>query len=346
MRGRSRNVEATMHRLLSASAASILAAALAMAAPTSAFAQPAAPPLQLETKIPLGPIKGRIDHMAVDLAHGRLFVAELGNDSVGVVDIKSSKLERTLTGLKEPQGVGYVPALETLYVANARDGSVQLFRGERYAPGDAVRLGGDADNVRLDAAASRLFIGYGDGGLAVIDPASVSKAADIRLPGHPESFQLARDGQRIYVNVPRAGMIAVIDPAARKTVAQWSTQGMNGNFAMALDDDARTVIVAFRRPAKLVAFAMADGAVVASADACGDIDDVFVDAKRRRVYASCGEGFVDVLDTASTPWRRLARVRTVAGARTSLFVPQLDRLFVAVRASGAEPAAIWVLRPQ
>jgi hypothetical protein len=33
------------------------------------------------------------------------------------------------------------------------------------------------------------------------------------------------------------------------------------------------------------------------------------------------------------------------GARTSLFVPELDRLYVAVRASGAEPAAIWVFKP-
>ena len=114
---------------------------------------------------------------------------------------------------------------------------------------------------------------------------------------------------------------------------------------MALDEKAREVIVAFRHPAKLVAFAMADGRMTASAETCGDIDDVFVDARRQRIYASCGEGFVDVLDKASTPWRRLTRVRTVAGARTALFVPELDRLFVAVRASGSEPAAIWVLRP-
>jgi DNA-binding beta-propeller fold protein YncE len=325
-------------------AAALLVAVIALA--SAATAQPAASgTLELETRIALENVAGRIDHMAVDLARGRLFVAELGNDTVGVVDLKAKKLIRVIAGLKEPQGVGYVPATDTLYVANARDGTVQLFRGERYTPGDAVRLDSDADNIRADAATGQLFVGHGGGGLAVIDPASVSKPEDIPLPGHPESFQLARDARRIYVNVPTAGMVGVVDRATGRLIARWALPNMAGNFAMALDEARDEVIVAFRHPAKLVAFAMGAGGIVASADTCGDIDDVFVDAKRARLYASCGEGFVDVFDKASTPWRRLARVRTVAGARTSLFVPELDRLYVAVRASAAEPAAIWVFKP-
>jgi hypothetical protein len=338
--------EATMHRCFFALAMSIPAVMLAVVAPHLVCAQTAAPDaLQLETKISLEQVTGRIDHLAIDLPRARLFVAELGNDSVAVVDLQSRRLLRVIPGLKEPQGVGYVPANDTLYVANGRDGTVQLFRGERYTPGDAVRLGSDADNVRLDAATGKLFVGYGGGGLAVIDPASVSKAADIPLPGHPESFQLARDDQRIYVNVPSARAVAVVDRATGRTIARWATQAMGGNYAMALDEERREVIVAFRRPAKLVAFASGTGSIVASADTCGDIDDVFVDAKRSRLYASCGDGFIDVFDKTSTPWRRLARLPTVAGARTSLFVPELDRLYVAVRASAGQPAAIWVFRP-
>jgi DNA-binding beta-propeller fold protein YncE len=336
-------MEATMQRLPTL-ATSIAAAAL-MLAPTSTHAQAPSAPLRVEAKIPLGQVNGRIDHMAVDLARGRLFVAELGNDTVAVVDIKANKLVQVIAGLKEPQGVGYVPSTETLYVANARDGSVQLFRGDRYTPGDAVRLGGDADNIRFNDTTGKLFVGYGGGGLAVIDPASVSKPADIPLPGHPEAFQLTRDGTHIYVNVPNAQTVAVIDAAAGRVTGRWPTQGLGGNFAMALDENAHEVIVAFRHPAKLVAFAMADGRKAVSVDVCGDIDDVFVDAKRQRIYASCGDGYVDAIDKASRPWHRLARVPTIAGARTSLFVPELDRLFVAVRARGGEPAAIWVLRP-
>src|SRR5262249_19573013 len=84
---------------------------------------------RLEAKIPLGNVSGRIDHMAVDLARRRLFVAELGAGHVGIVDLDARRVLRNLTGLKEPQGVAFVPAVNTLYVANGGDGSVRLYRG-------------------------------------------------------------------------------------------------------------------------------------------------------------------------------------------------------------------------
>jgi YVTN family beta-propeller protein len=301
--------------------------------------------LQLEAKISLEKVKGRIDHLAVDLQHGRLFVAELGNDTVGVVDVNERRLVRTVAGLKEPQGVAYERSTDSLYVANARDGSVQVLRGEHYAPEGAIMLGSDADNIRLDAATNRLFVGYGSGALAAIDPADNRKAADIPLDSHPESFQLGLGGTRIFVNLPGSHAIAVVDPAAGKQIAKWSTPGMSGNFAMALDHDGGKVIVVFRSPARLVAFSMSDGGIAASADTCGDVDDVFVDARRQRIYVSCGEGYVDVFDKANVPYRRMSRIPTAAGARTSLFVPELDRLYVAVRATAARPAEIWVFKP-
>jgi YVTN family beta-propeller protein len=117
--------------------------------------------LKLEAKIPLGNVSGRIDHMAIDLARQRLFVAELGNNSVGIVDLNGHKVIRTLDGLKEPQGVAYLPAMDTVYVANAGDGSVRLFRGADYASAGQIDLGDDADNIRLDIPANRIVVGYG-----------------------------------------------------------------------------------------------------------------------------------------------------------------------------------------
>ena len=137
-------------------------------------AAPEAEPLQLEAKIPLGDVRGRIDHMAIDKSRQRLFVAELGNDSVAVVDLGARKMIRTISGLKEPQGVGYVPAIDTLFVANAGDGSVRLFHGADYAASGRIELGDDADNIRVDPTADRIYVGYGRG-VAVIEPATSRK---------------------------------------------------------------------------------------------------------------------------------------------------------------------------
>jgi len=301
--------------------------------------------LRLEAKISIGNVSGRIDHMAIDLARQRLFVAELGNNTVGIVDLNSRNVIRNLAGLKEPQGVAYLPATDTLYIASGGDGSVRQFRGPDYTAAGQIDLGDDADNIRLDIPANQIVVGYGSGGLAVIDAASSRKVADIPLSAHPEGFQLDQGRNRIFVNLPRAQAIAVVDGRSGKQTASWPTKIAGGNFPMALEQDAQHALVAFRNPAKLGAFSMDDGHLIASPDICGDADDLFVDAKRRRVYISCGEGFLDVLDSAQGAYRRVSRIATVAGARTSLFVPEMDRLMLAVRASGQEAAAIWVFQP-
>src|SRR5262245_43938458 len=301
-------------------------------------------PLQLEDKIPLGDVSGRIDHLAIDLARHRLFVAELGNDTVAVIDLDGRKVQHLITGRKEPQGLGYVASSDTLFVANAADGSVMLFRGESYAPAGQVDLGGDADNIRVDPASSRVFVGYGNGGLAVIDPATNGKTADIPLPAHPESFQLARSDRRIFVNLPKAHGIAVVDRFSSRQSASWAMES-GSNFPMALDENSGRVLVASRNPPQLTALSIRDGTTLATIDTCGDTDDLFFDAKRQRIYISCGDGHLDVLEADGDSYRRTARIATISGSRTSLFVPELDRLFVAARANPGEPAAIWVFHP-
>ena len=302
-------------------------------------------PLQLETQIPLGDVRGRIDHMAVDLKRQRLFVAELGNDSVGIVDFQSRKVIARIPGLKEPQGVGYEPTTDTLYVANAGDGSVRLFDGNSYKATGRIELGSDADNIRVDAAAKRVFIGYGSGGLAMIDPSTRSKVGDILLTGHPESFQIDPDTNQIFVNVPDSSGVAVADRVSQKQIGKWPLTNGGTNFPMALDSVRHQILVIFRTPAQFGAFSMTDGKPIATTETCGDSDDLFIDAKRSRVYVSCGAGFLDVLEVKEAVYRRIARIPTVSGARTSLFVPEMDRLLVAVRASSGTSAAIWMFRP-
>jgi hypothetical protein len=114
---------------------------------------------------------------------------------------------------------------------------------------------------------------------------------------------------------------------------------------MAVDAEAKRVLVVFRSPSMLMALSSPETEIVAKAETCGDADDVFVDGKRRRVYVICGAGAVDVFEPRGTAYERVATIPTVPGARTGLFVPELDRLFVAVRASSGEPPAVWAFRP-
>jgi DNA-binding beta-propeller fold protein YncE len=308
-------------------------------------AQTGSAPLLLEAKIPLGAVGGRIDHLAIDLKRQRLFVAELGNDSIGIVNLAANRVENTMPGMQEPQGIGYEPSTDAIYVANGGDGSVRILRREDLTVVGRIDLGDDADNVRIDRPRNRMIVGYGKGALAVIDLKSRTKVADIRLKAHPEGFQIDEEGARAYVNVPDAREIAVLGLAKGEVAGTMPTQGHRANFPMALDRKEHRVLIVFRNPARLLVLSTTDNAVVADLGTCGDADDVFVDLKRHRVYVSCGTGQVDVFEEHGGSYQRIGNVGTAPGARTSLFVPELARLFVAVRAAGPEPAAIWVLQP-
>ena len=303
------------------------------------------PPLVLESKITLDHVRGRIDHLTADIARQRLYIAELGNNTVGVVDLKNHTVIRTLSGFHEPQGVGYESTTDMLYVANGGDGTVDLFQGAELTPAGKIALGDDADNVRVDAATHRVLVGFGVGALAVIDPLTRTKITDIELKGHPESFQIARSGPQIFVNVPDNREIAVIDSNKNQQVTSWKPAGLQANFPLAIDEAHRQVLAVFRNPSKLRVFNAKDGAQLGTVDTCEDADDVFVDAPRNRAYVSCGEGFIDVLTAQASGYVKVAHIATRAGARTALFVPEIDRLFLAVRSTPLEPAAIWVYRP-
>jgi DNA-binding beta-propeller fold protein YncE len=318
-----------------------------MAAGGGHAAEPTAP-FVLERTIALKGVAGRIDHLAVDLGRKRLFVAELGNGTVDAIDLTAGTVTRRIEGLKDPQGVAYAPNADVLAVASAGDGSVRLFHGAELSPVGAVDLGDDADNIRLDTRTGNFVVGYGTGGLAVIDPAKASLVSRIPLPAHPEGFQLDPDNRRAFVNVPDAHQIAVVDMDASRQTASWPVPDLRANFPMALDAKHATIVTAFRSPARLVTFDVKTGKPISTLMACGDADDVFFDAKRRRVYVSCGDGSVDAWQQQGDQYRRLNPLKTASGARTSLFVPDLDRLFVAARAGffglGSD-AAILVLRP-
>jgi len=302
-------------------------------------------PLVLETRIPLGDITGRIDHLTIDVTRRRLFVAELGNNTVGVVDIDGRKVIRRLAGFDEPQGVAYVSDTETLYVANGGDGVLLAFRGAQLEPVGKVVLEDGADNIRVDHDQGRLYVGAGRGNLTIIDAAAFKKVGEVRLDGHPESFQLESEGSRIYVNVPDAREVAVLDRKSNKQIASWPTAGLRSNYPMALESARKRVLVAFRQPATLVSFDADSGAVQERVEICGDADDVFIDARRGYIYVACGQGVMDVLSSRGDRTTRVARIETSPGARTAFFSPELDRLFVAARAAGGEGAAVWVFRP-
>lgn len=294
-----------------------------------------ASPLRLVRTIELPNVKGRVDHMALDAVAKRLFIAENGNGSLDALDLPSGKIVGRISGLKEPQGVAWLARQQEIAVTSG-DGLVTFYRSSDLQKVATVNLGADADNVRIDVRNGNLVVGYGSGGLAVIDPSTHRITRRVVLPAHPEAFEIVSD--RAFVNVPGAHEIAIVDVDQAWASSTLSTGLRFANFPMASDQAGSWIAVAYRTPATLSVVDAHSGAQVFSAPTCGDADDLYFRAPLLVVI--CGSGSIDLVNDQA-PHARV-RVATERGARTGLLDAIGGHLFVAVSA-GQGPAAIWEL---
>jgi hypothetical protein len=300
-------------------------------------------PLRLVQTIPLPHVEGRIDHLAVDLHGQRLFVAALGNNTLEVLDLTAGTHLRTITGLHEPQGVVFLPESNTIVVTNGQTGMCEMFDGTSFQHRHSIRLANDADNVRYDMAAHTLYVGYGAGALGLIDATRAQHLGDIPLHGHPEAFQLEKVGPRIFVNVPSAHHIAVVDRGKRAVMTTWPLQGVEANFPLALDEPNHRLFVGLRKPPTLMIVDTESGKEIARVQSVGDADDLFYDASHRHIYIAGGEGFLSIVAQEDADrYTPVATIPTASGARTALFVPELNRLYLAVPHRDTQGAEIRV----
>jgi DNA-binding beta-propeller fold protein YncE len=303
-------------------------------------------PLFLTRIIPIADTPGRFDHMSVDNKRGLIFATVFGNDTVEVLQVERGKRIRTLTGaFNRPQAALYMPDLNRLAVSNSEDGTVKIFDGDSFKLIDTVKFPDDADNLRYDAGAKRVYVGYGDGAIGVFDATTNKRLEDYPLGVHPESFQLEQNGPRIFVNLASVSQVAVIDRQTRKVI-KWRLTEAGTNFPMALDEEHRRLFVAARRPARLLVLDIDTGKTVASLPGASDTDDMWYDATRKRIYIPSGEGFMYCYQQLDADhYKRLAKIPTAIGARTSAYVGQVGKhnsLYLAVPARVFKGAEVWV----
>lgn len=299
-------------------------------------------PLQLVEQIPLPHVTGRIDHMALDTASNRLFIAALGNNSLEIVDLQKAKRIKSLPRLSEPQDVVFMPDSRRLVVSNGGNGVCSVFDATTLELITQFDLHEDADNLRYDIATQQLFVAYGRGAIGVFDK-KLQRLGVIPLPGHPEAFALNRGDGRMFVNVPARQAVIVADIARQQIIDTWPLRNAKGNFPMALDEAAHLLWIGAREPSQLIGFDTRSGKIVVTIPIDGDPDDIFIDSQQHRIYISCGTGYLDVLEqTDPGHYHSIARIPTAPGARTSLFAPEMRRLFLAVPHRGQREAAVWI----
>jgi hypothetical protein len=299
--------------------------------------------LHLDKVIPLPNVSGRIDHMDANLKEKIVYVAALGNNTVEVVSLADGKVAHSIHGLSEPQGVSYIPQTNEIFVANGGNGDCYFYNASTFEKTATIHLSSDADDVRYDSAGHTIYVGYGDGGIAVIDALTHLQNGNVKLPAHPEGFQIDKRNNKILVNIPGKKMIGIIDLSQLKLINTWNRNSPSANFPIAIDAQNSQAFIGYRRPPKLEIVDMATGKEIGSNNTASDVDDLYYDSRQKRIYISGGGGYINIFQQNATgSFKQITNMDSRSGARTSLLIPELNLFVLAARASGEKEAALLV----
>jgi len=329
---------------------------MSLCAKTAVSQEAAKQPLRFVQTIPMLNVKGRIDHMYVDVKGERLFVAGLENGTLEVVDLKAGKWMRSIHGFKKPQGVLYVPELNKLFVASGDDGMVRVFRGDTLDLLDAIHLEPGPNRVVYDPNSNLVYVGYGGkdagksyGEVGIIDAQNDKVVGDIKVVAHPSELLLDKSGKTLFVFVSIADKLQVVETKEREVLSTWPVTSQHPGDA-AFDESTSRLFIGTHTPPEMIAMDSNSGKEVTHLPTPQGMDGVYFDSPRKRVYVSGGRdlpvGFAYVYEQQDADhYEIIGKVPTRAGAGTSFWSPALNRYYVAAPANNKESAAILVYAP-
>lgn len=310
-------------------------------------------PLRLVQTISLPNVKGRLDHMEVDVKGKRLFVAGLENGTFEVVDLKTGKWVRSIPGFKKPQGALYVPKLNKLFLASGDDGMVRVYRGDTLELLDSIQLEPGPNRVAYEPSSKLVYVGYGGkdagkdyGEVGVIDAQNDKVVGEIKVVAHPSELLLCKARKTLFVFVSIANTLQVIDTNKGGVLSTWPVTSQRPGDA-AFDESTSRLFIGTRTPAEMVVMDSQSGKEIAHLPTVEGMDGVYFDVGRKRVYVSGGRdlpvGFVYVYQQKDADhYETIGKIPTRGGAGTSFWSPELNRYYVAAPKNDKQDAAILV----
>lgn len=314
-------------------------------------------PLKLLQTIAVPNLKGRLDHMEVDVKGKRLFLAGLEKGTFEVVDLEGGKWVRSVPGFKKPQGAVYVPELNKLFLASGDDAMVRVFRGDTLQLLDSIQLEPGPNRIVFEPHSKLIYVGYGGkdagkdyGEVGIIDAVTDKHVGDIKVKAHPSEILLDQAGTTLFVFMSSISQLQVADLKKREVIATWPVSSQRPGDA-AFDESTSRLFIGTRTPPEMIVMDSKSGKEIAHLPTTEGQDGVYFDSVRKRIYVSGGRelstGSVYVYKQKSPDlYDTLDKIPTRPGSGTSFWSPELNRLYVAAPATDTQDAAILVYEPQ
>lgn len=249
----------------------------------------------LENTIVLQNISGRLGHMAYSSKQGAIYLAALSNNTLEVIDLQGKKTIKSIKSLRQPIDVEYLPDLNVVLVACLGDGLCRAFNAGTYKEETSFRFDQNVSLVRYNPSLQTIYIGYGEGAIALVDANVLKYKSTIKLPVHPEAIAIDNSSDKMYVSLTKNSEIGVID--LKNNTLSTSLRLPDGaeNYPLAYDKSNKRFFVGCRKPAKLMVLNAENGNKLAAIDIDEDVNELFYDEVRKQIYVTCGDGYLHII---------------------------------------------------
>jgi len=305
-------------------------------------------PLKLIATTPMPGFTGDLDHFGLDLKGNRLFLAAEDQKTVEVFDLRTGQRIHSIAGFGHPLTMLYLSGSDCLIVTNGDTDDLALVDCKEYNIINTLKLGKGVDHSAYNPVNKYFYVENGGGpgakthALAIIDTRSFKIVGEIPgLPGDSnEGMVIDRAGKKLYVNLTGSDEVGVIDLDKRQIIARWPLPDAHVAHAIALDEPNHRLFTATRKPAQFIVFNTDTGKVVASLPCVGVNSDMSIDVARKRIYIT-GSDTASVFEQRDADhYEHIAEVPTAYRAKSSIFVPELKRLYVADSGKGKPDAKL------
>jgi YVTN family beta-propeller protein len=314
-------------------------------------------PLKLVATTPMPGFTGDFDHFGLDLKGDRLFLAAEDQKTVEVFNLRTGKRIHSIEGFGHPLTMVYLPESNQLIVTNGDTDDVALVDCKEYKIINTLKLGKGVDHSAFNPVNKYFYVENGatpDGkshSLAIIDTKPFKIVGEIPgLSGNAnEGMVIDHAGKKLYVNLRGSDEVGVIDLDTRQIIARWPLPDAHEGHAIALDETHRRLFTATRKPPLFIVYDMDSGKVVASLPCVGVNSDMSLDVARKRIYVTGSDTATVFAQRDADHYEHIADVPTAYRAKSSIFVPQLNRLYIADSAGKGKPdvkMALQIFEPQ
>jgi DNA-binding beta-propeller fold protein YncE len=304
-------------------------------------------PLKLIATTPLPGFTGDFDHFAVDLKGKRLFLTAEDHKTVEVFDLEGKRIH-SITGFGQPHAAVVLSDGNIIVTDGDGFGRVALVNGKDYKIMNTIKLPNGVDGAVFNPVNQYYYVesGSDDAGakthvINIIDTKAFKLAGQITLPGnHSEAMAIDHTGKKMYINLTGADQVGVVDLESRKLIAQWPVPDAQTANAIVLDEPNHRLFIATRKPAKFFVYDTETGKVVTTLPTAEMDDDMWFDVARKRIYVTGTETTAVMEQRDANHYVHVTDIATGYRAKTSVYVPELNRLYIAVSGKGKPDAKL------